>query len=102
MELNLALICVIHQNRNGQISGTAGVEQFANIVIKMYRENTDLDEWRRNVTKLVVEKNRFSGRTGPASWLSYNGVTGRLSELTPEEVQRYEEGGTIRDHEVAF
>lgn len=102
MELNLALICVIHQNRAGQIRGTAGVEQLANIVIKMYREHTDLDEWRRNVTKLVVEKNRFSGRTGPACWLSYNGVTGRLSELTAEEVQRYEEGGTIRDYEVAF
>jgi twinkle protein len=102
MELNLALICVIHQNRNGQIRGTAGVEQLANIVIKMYRDNTDVDEWRRNVTKLVVEKNRFSGRTGPACWLSYNGLTGRLSELTQEEAQKYEEGGTIRDYEVAF
>lgn len=102
MELNLALICVIHQNRQGQIRGTAGVEQLANIVIKMYRENTDLDEWRRNITKLVVEKNRFSGRTGPACWLSYNGATGRLSELTPEEAQRYEEGGTMRDYEIAF
>jgi twinkle protein len=102
MELNLSLICVIHQNRQGQIRGTAGVEQLANIVIKMYRDNTDLDEWRRNVTKLVVEKNRFSGRTGPACWLSYNGITGRLTELNPEEVLRYEEGGTIRDYEVAF
>jgi twinkle protein len=102
MELNLALICVIHQNRAGQIRGTAGVEQLANIVIKMYRQHTDLDEWRRNVTKLVVEKNRFSGRTGPACWLSYNGVTGRLSELTPEEVQRYDAGETVRDYEVAF
>lgn len=102
MELNLSLLCVIHQNRQGQIRGTAGVEQLANIVIKMYRDNTDLDEWRRNVTKLVVEKNRFSGRTGPACWLSYNGATGRLSELNPEEVARYEEGGTIRDHEIAF
>lgn len=102
MELNLSLLCVIHQNRQGQIRGTAGVEQLANIVIKMYRDNTDLDEWRRNVTKLVVEKNRFSGRTGPACWLSYNGATGRLSELTPEEVAKYEEGGTIRDYEQPF
>jgi len=102
MELNLALICVIHQNRAGQIRGTAGVEQLANIVIKMYRDNTDIDEWRRNVTKIVVEKNRFSGRTGPACWLSYNGVTGRLSELTQEEVQRFEAGETVRDYEVAF
>jgi twinkle protein len=102
MELNLALICVIHQNRQGQIRGTAGVEQLANIVIKMYRNNTDMDEWRRNVTKLVVEKNRFSGRTGPACWLWWNDMTNRLVELTPEEVQRYEEGGTIRDYEQPF
>jgi twinkle protein len=102
MELNLALICVIHQNRQGQIRGTAGVEQLANIVIKMYRNNTDMDEWRRNVTKLVVEKNRFSGRTGPACWLWWNDMTNRLVELTPEEIQRYEEGGTIRDYEQPF
>lgn len=102
MELNLSLICVIHQNRQGQIRGTAGVEQLANIVIKMYRDNTDADEWRRNITKLVVEKNRFCGRTGPACWLSYNNMTGRLVELTPEEVAKYEEGGTIRDYDTPF
>jgi hypothetical protein len=60
---------VIHQNRQGQIRGTAGVEQLANIVIKLYREHTDKNEWRRNVTKVMVEKNRFCGRTGPACWL---------------------------------
>jgi hypothetical protein len=70
MNLNIALICVIHQNRQGQIRGTAGVEQLANIVIKLYRDNKDLNEWRRNVTKVVVEKNRFCGRTGPACFSS--------------------------------
>jgi twinkle protein len=102
MELNLALICVIHQNRQGQIRGTAGVEQLANIVMKLYRDNTDPDEWRRNVTKIVVEKNRFCGRTGPACWLWWNETTNRLVELTPEEVNKYEEGGTVRDYEQPF
>jgi twinkle protein len=102
MELNIALICVIHQNRQGQIRGTAGVEQISNIVMKAYRDNTNPDEWRRNVTKIVIEKNRFSGKCGPACWLFYNEMTSRLTELTEDEVKKYEEGGTIRDDEMPF
>jgi twinkle protein len=97
MNLNIALICVIHQNRQGQIRGTAGVEQLANIVIKLYRDNTDVNEWRRNVTKVMVEKNRFCGRTGPACYLFWNGITGRLEELTKEQAEEYESGGSSAD-----
>lgn len=102
MNLNIALIVVIHQNRQGSIRGTAGVEQLANIVIKLYRDNTDADAWRRNITKVVVEKNRFCGRTGPACYLFYNEVTGRLEELNQEQTEAYEEGGSIRDDQRAF
>jgi predicted ATP-dependent serine protease len=102
MQLNISLIVVIHQNRQGQIRGTAGVEQLANIVIKLYRENTDADAWRRNVTKVVVEKNRFCGRTGPACYLWYNDITGRLEELGVEDVERYEAGEGKRDDEFSF
>jgi twinkle protein len=102
MELNIAVIGVIHQNRQGQIRGTAGVEQLANIVFKLYRDNTDPDPWRRNVTKIVVEKNRFCGRTGVACYLWWNEMTNRLVELNAEEVVKYEEGGTVRDYEVPF
>lgn len=102
MELNIALIAVIHQNRAGQIRGTAGVEQIANIVFKLYRDKLDPDPWRRNVTKVVVENNRFCGRTGIACYLWWNEMTNRLVELTPEEVVKYEEGGTVRDYEIPF
>ena len=94
MELNIAVIAVIHVNRQGQIRGTAGVEQLANIVIKLHRERLSEDPWRRNVTKLIVEKNRFCGRTGPGAYLHYNEFTGRLKELTEEEVHSYNAGGT--------
>lgn len=94
MELNIAVICVIHQNRQGQIRGTAGVEQLANIVIKLYRERLSEDPWRRNVVKLIVEKNRFCGRTGPGAYLHYNEFSGRLNELTKDEVIQYNTGGT--------
>lgn len=102
MELNIALIAVIHQNRQGQIRGTAGVEQLANIVIKLEREKTAVNPWRRNVTKLTIEKNRFSGRSGPASWLYYNDATGRLEELTSEEIDDYEAGNDRRDDQMRF
>jgi twinkle protein len=102
MELNIAMIVVIHQNRQGQIRGTAGVEQLSNIVMKLYRDNTDADPWRRNVTKIVVEKNRFCGRTGPAAYVWYNEITGRLEELDERQIARYEEGESLRDDERAF
>lgn len=99
MECNLAIIAVIHVNRQGQIRGTAGVEQLANIVIKLHREKLSEDSWRRNVVKLVVEKNRFCGRTGPGAYLWYNPDTGRLNELTKEQIAAYNSGGNAPDHQ---
>lgn len=97
MELNIAVIAVIHQNRQGQIRGTAGVEQLANMVFKLHRDKTEADPWRRNVTKIVVEKNRFCGKTGPCAWLWYNEITGRLEELEPHEVTAFEAGTKPED-----
>ena len=102
MSLNIALLAVIHTNRQGQIRGTQGVEQLANIVFKLERDKTSNNEWRRNVTKVTIEKNRFSGRTGPACWLWYNPTTGRLSELNKEEIDLYEAGEGLGDDQVPF
>jgi twinkle protein len=97
MELDIAVIAVIHTNRQGQIRGTAGVEQLANIVLRLERDKTELNEWRRNITRITVEKNRFCGYTGPASYLWYNPDTGRLSELDDDEIATFEAGGSIND-----
>lgn len=102
MELNIAVLAVIHQNRQGQIRGTAGVEQLANIVIKLEREITAVDKWRRNVTKMTVQKNRFSGTAGPACYVYYNPHTGRLEELDDDEILNYEDGGGRRDDQMPF
>jgi twinkle protein len=100
MECNISIIAVIHQNRKGEIRGTAGVEQLANIVIKLNREKLSEDPWRRNVVSLMVEKNRFCGRTGPGAYLHYNNDTGRLTELTEEEINSYRSGGSkVAGHE---
>lgn len=102
MELDIAVVAIIHTNRQGQIRGTAGVEQLANIVIRLERDKTEADEWRRNVTKVSVEKNRFCGYTGPACYLWYNKDTARLIELTQEEAQVYEQGGRLNDDELPW
>lgn len=93
MELNIAVIAVIHQNRQGQIRGTAGVEQLANIVLKLSRDIESPSEWRRNITKVLVQKNRFCGITGPGVYLFYDPITARLTELNEDEIRIYEEGG---------
>lgn len=100
MELDLAVIAVIHTNRAGQIRGTAGVEQLANIVMRLERNKTDPSEWRRNITKVTVEKNRFCGYTGPAAYLWYNKDTARLTELEDEEVATFEAGEDINATEA--
>lgn len=92
MELNIAVLAVIHQSRSGQIRGSAGPEQIANITIKMSRDLEEEDEWRRNVTKMAIQYNRFCGRTGPAGYLMYDPVTGRLNEMNPEDVKKFEAG----------
>jgi twinkle protein len=97
MEKNIHLTCVIHVNRAGQIRGTAGVEQLANIVIRLKRDKTSEDAWRRNITEVSVEKNRFCGRTGPSCMLRYDEFTGRLIELTKDEEEKFREGGTGRN-----
>lgn len=102
MELDISVIAIIHTNRQGQIRGTAGVEQLANIVIRLERDKTALNEWRRNVTKVSVEKNRFCGYTGPACYLWYNKDTGRLTELDGDEIGTYENGGFLNDDEQPY
>lgn len=102
MELNIAVFCVIHTNRHGEARGSAGPEKVANIHIALHREKEDPDAWRRNVLKLTVKKNRFSGRTGPAVWLYYDEITGRLIELDDVAITKYEEGLSLNDSDIPF
>lgn len=90
MELDIALIAVIHENRSGEIRGTAGVGQIANMIIQAERDIKAKDDWRRNVIKLTVNKNRFSGMTGPSSYLYFEPETGRLRELSKQDIDKYE------------
>lgn len=95
MNLGICVIAVIHINRQGLVRGSAGPEQVSNNVIRLERDKRDPDEWRRNVTRMVVEKCRLSGRSGPCCWVYYDPVTGRLQELNKEQIDIFEKGGSL-------
>lgn len=99
MNLNICVICVMHINRQGQARGSAGPEQVANNVIRLERDKKEKDPWRRNVTMMLVEKCRLSGRTGPSCWVFYNEITNRLEELSKEQIEQFESGGNNAGHE---
>lgn len=99
MELNICIVIVAHINRQGTVRGTAALEQLSNIVIRLVRDKTDPSPWRQNITKVIVEKNRFCGRTGVACYLLYHEKTGRLTELDPTEISLYESGGSAETEE---
>lgn len=108
MELEIALMAVVHTNRAGQIRGTAGIEQMANIVIKLERDVENADPSTRKTLIASVPKNRFSGRTGPAFQAKYNDLTGRLEETdegewvtTDEELTHFLDGDKMVSEEVA-
>lgn len=99
MNLDICVVAVIHINRRGEVRGSAGPEQVANTIIRLERDKNELDDWRRNVTTVRVEKNRRFGRTGIACYLYYNEMTGRLEELDEEQARLYEAGGNMAGHE---
>jgi hypothetical protein len=61
------------------------LHSFLTFVIGLERNGQADDPVERNTTHMRVLKNRFSGITGPAGHLLYDGNTGRLSEFTPPE-----------------
>ncbi len=98
---NFALIIVSHLRRPGgkpheeggetslaDIRGTAGIGQLSDIVIGLERNGQHEDAYLRNVTKMRVLKNRFAGITGLTSYTHYDLVTGRLTEVDPEEIEK--------------
>lgn len=80
-DLNINLHIVAHQNREGNIRGTAAIEQLSNVVIYSERDLDEEDDVKRNTTTVSVKKCRFSGRTGPAAWLFFNEETSRMEEV---------------------
>jgi twinkle protein len=90
-ELDIGILVVSHLRKGqgvpfeegGEISladlrGSAAIAQLSDIVIGL--ERNQQDEEHKNVAKMRVLKNRFTGETGVAGFLRYDYSTGRLGD----------------------
>lgn len=93
-ETGISLICVSHLKRAegrgheegaatslAQLRGSGAIAQLSDIVLGLERNGQATDMIERNTTTVKVLKNRFSGYTGGAGSLLYNGQTGRMLEI---------------------
>lgn len=96
-ETGISLVCVSHLKRPdtkghedgaatslSQLRGSGSIAQLSDIVIGLERNGQAEDVIERNTTHVRVLKNRFSGFTGGAGHLLYNGNTGRMLEIINE------------------
>jgi twinkle protein len=60
------------------------IAQLSDIVLALGRNSQSDDDTERNTTEVRILKNRFSGETGSACFLKYEGDTGRMTETTNE------------------
>lgn len=79
-ELDFALIIVSHVNDDGLTRGSRNISKVADIRIDLQRDIISSDPIIRRTTNLMVSKNRFCGRTGPAGSLLFDPVTYTLNE----------------------
>lgn len=97
-ELDFALIVVSHVNDDGLTRGSRNISKIADIRVDLYRDVTSPDPIIRSTTRLIVSKNRFCGRTGPAGELLFDPVTYTLSEFTGVPIndnQGYSHGSSV-------
>ena len=100
-ETGITLICVSHLKRPStsnkghedgeavslsQLRGSGAIAQLSDAVITLERNSMSDDPIVRNTTKVAVAKNRYNGATGPAGSLLYDQKTGRMVEVTLEEL----------------
>ena len=72
----------------GHLRGSASIAQLSDSVIALERNQQADDETKANTTIIRVLKNRYTGDTGIATYLFYDKITGRLSEINnPFEVE---------------
>lgn len=79
-ELDFALIMVSHVNDEGLTRGSRNISKIADIRIDLDRDVKAADPVVRRSTHLMISKNRFCGRTGPAGVLLFDPITYTLSE----------------------
>jgi len=81
-ELDFALVVVSHVNDDGLTRGSRNISKIADIRIDLTRDIKSSDPIIRRTTNLMISKNRFCGRTGPAGQLLFDPATYTLNEDT--------------------
>jgi twinkle protein len=98
-ELGIGMFLVSHLRRAGgqahedggrislsELRGSQSIAQLSDIVIGLERDQQHEDPLIRNTSTVRVLKNRYTGQTGPATYLQYQVDSGRMVEVTkPEE-----------------
>lgn len=80
-ELNFALIIVSHVNDEGKTRGSRLISKIADTRIDISRDYLNPDPIKANTTELVISKNRFGMKTGPAGKLWFNQATYTFKEI---------------------
>lgn len=102
-ELQFRLIIICHLRRVDGVAHEEGgrvkladlrnsgsIAQISNIVIGL--ERNQQSKTKANLTCVRVLKNRYSGDLGVAGWLSYDPISGRLSEAVGELGEEVKDG----------
>lgn len=86
-ELDFALIFISHINDDGKTRGSRNISKIAHTIISISRDHLNEDPKVRNTTNVVVEKNRFASKTGPAGKLYFNPETFTMREIQDFELE---------------
>ncbi len=79
-ELDFTLFLVSHVNDEGLTRGSRNISKTCDLWVHLIRDKTAATLEERNTTKLMVNKNRFAGRTGPAGSLLFDSGTFKIAE----------------------
>lgn len=96
-ELDFALILVSHVNDDGFTRGSRNISKICDVRINLHRDVTALDPIIRRTTNLMVAKNRFCGRTGPAGQLLFDPATYTLKEDMGYDITSAQADGRIEE-----
>lgn len=93
IELGCYIGLVVHLNNNttlpfenggvptvNNLRGSGGIKQLSNSIYAFSRNQQAEDDTERNTSLFSVLKCRYTGNTGPADYLLYNGFTGKLGK----------------------
>jgi len=80
-DLDFTLILVSHVNDSDQTRGSRNISKVAHTHVHLTRDKEGDDTTRRNITELMVKKNRYGAQTGPGGNLYFDPMTFKLQEL---------------------